>query len=138
MRNIVSRVPILAPFLFVAACQEPVADASVTGSIPQTKPGPNWVFQRGLASWYGPGFQGRPTASGERFNSFGMTAAHRSLPFGTKLRVVNEKNGLSVVVRVNDRGPFAHRRIIDLAAGAAEQLGLKKTGTAYVALHRVD
>jgi rare lipoprotein A len=67
-----------------------------------------------------------------------MTAAHRYLPFGTRLRVVNERNGQSVVVRVNDRGPFAHRRIIDLAKGPAQALGLMSTGTAYVSLHRLD
>ncbi len=67
-----------------------------------------------------------------------MTAAHRSLPFGTKLRVVNEKNGRSVVVRVNDRGPFTRNRIIDLAKEPAQELGLTSTGTAYVSLHRVD
>jgi rare lipoprotein A len=67
-----------------------------------------------------------------------MTAAHRSLPFGTRLRVVNETNGRSVVVRVNDRGPFAHRRIIDLAKGPAQQLGLTSAGTAFVSLHRLD
>ncbi|MGO4572267.1 septal ring lytic transglycosylase RlpA family protein [Microvirga sp. 2TAF3] len=96
------------------------------------------AFQIGTASWYGPGFYGRRTASGERFNASAMTAAHRSLPFGTKVRVVNEKNGRSVVVRVNDRGPFAHRRIIDLAKGPADELGLTSTGTAYVSLHRID
>lgn len=91
-----------------------------------------------MASWYGPGFHGRRTASGERFNANAMTAAHPSLPFGTRLRVVNEKNGRSVVVRVNDRGPFAHRRIIDLAKGPAQALGLTTAGTAYVSLHRLD
>ena len=92
----------------------------------------------GQASWYGPGFHGRRTASGERFNSNEMTAAHRFLPFGTRLRVVNEANGRSVVVRVNDRGPFAHRRIIDLARGPAQSLGLTSSGTGYVSLHRLD
>jgi len=96
------------------------------------------AFQRGTASWYGPGFHGRKTASGERFNSYDMTAAHRSLPFGTRLKVTNETNGRSVVVRVNDRGPFAHRRIIDLAKGPAQALGLTSAGTAYVSLHRLD
>ncbi|MCB8822980.1 septal ring lytic transglycosylase RlpA family protein [Microvirga rosea] len=95
------------------------------------------AFQSGTASWYGPGFHGRRTASGERFNSFAMTAAHRSLPFGTKVRVVNEKNGRSVVVTVNDRGPFSRRRIIDLAKGPAQELGLTSSGTAYVSLHRI-
>jgi rare lipoprotein A len=90
-------------------------------------------LQRGAASWYGPGFHGRKTASGERFNTHAMTAAHKSLPFGTKVRVVNEKTGRSVVVRINDRGPYAHGRIIDLAQAPARALGI--LGTAYVSLH---
>jgi rare lipoprotein A len=78
----------------------------------------------GRASWYGPGFQGRRTASGEAFNTNAPTAAHRTLPFGTKVRVVNKKNGRSVVVRINDRGPYAHGRIIDLSRAAAQAIGL--------------
>lgn len=89
--------------------------------------------QRGGASWYGPGFHGRKTASGERFNTHAMTAAHRTLPFGTKVRVVNERNGRSVVVRINDRGPFHRGRVIDLAKAPALALGI--TGTSYVSLH---
>jgi rare lipoprotein A len=89
--------------------------------------------QRGAASWYGPGFHGRKTASGERFNANAMTAAHRSLPFGTKVRVVNERTGRAVTVRINDRGPFHGGRIIDLAAAPARALGV--AGTAYVSLH---
>jgi rare lipoprotein A len=89
--------------------------------------------QRGAASWYGPGFHGRRTASGEAFNANAMTAAHRSLPFGTRVRVVNERTGRSVVVRINDRGPYAHGRVIDLAAAPARLLGVR--GTAYVSLH---
>ena len=92
----------------------------------------------GTASWYGPGFHGRQTANGERYNMYELTAAHRSLPFGTRLKVVNETNGRSVVVRVNDRGPFAHRRIIDLAKGPAQALGLTSSGVGYVSLHRLD
>jgi rare lipoprotein A len=88
----------------------------------------------GKASWYGPGFHGRPTASGERFNSNGYTAAHRSLPFGTKVRVTNLNNGRSVVVRINDRGPFHGGRIIDLAGGAAKAIGLHSSGVAPVKL----
>lgn len=94
--------------------------------------------QRGRASWYGPGFHGRRTASGESFNAAAMTAAHRSLPFGSRVRVVNEATGTSVVVRINDRGPFARGRVIDLARGPAQALGLTQTGTAYVSLQRVD
>ena len=89
--------------------------------------------QRGAASWYGPGFHGRKTASGERFNANAMTAAHRTLPFGTKVRVVNERTGRSVTVRINDRGPFHGGRIIDLAAAPARALGV--AGTTYVSLH---
>jgi rare lipoprotein A len=91
-------------------------------------------LQQGAASWYGPGFHGRKTANGERFNQHAMTAAHRSLPFGTKVRVVNERTGRAVVVRINDRGPFHGGRIIDLAKAPALALGI--TGTAYVSLHR--
>lgn len=87
---------------------------------------------RGLASWYGPGFQGRKTASGERFNQNEMTAAHRSLPFGTKVRVTNRNNGRSVVVRINDRGPFIGGRVIDVSAAAARSLGMVSSGVAPV------
>lgn len=87
----------------------------------------------GTASWYG---SGRRTANGETFHPGAMTAAHRSLPFGTHVRVVNERNGRSVVVRINDRGPFAHGRLIDLARAPARAIGL--TGTARVALTVLD
>ena len=129
----------MMPLLFVAACNTTASnDPSITGSISQPNIETSQAFQKGTASWYGPGFHGRKTASGERFNSYDMTAAHRSLPFGTRLKVTNETNGRSVVVRVNDRGPFAHRRIIDLAKGPAQALGLTSVGTAYVSLHRLD
>jgi rare lipoprotein A (peptidoglycan hydrolase) len=74
-----------------------------------------------VASWYGPGFHGRRTASGERFNQHAMTAAHRTLPFGTLVRVTHK--GRSVVVRINDRGPFIRGRSLDLSKGAARQIG---------------
>ena len=80
--------------------------------------------QRGVATWYGPGFAGRRTASGERFNPQAMTAAHRTLPFGTRVTVTNERTGRSVIVRINDRGPFGHGRVIDLSKGSAEALGI--------------
>ncbi|ANY79258.1 hypothetical protein BB934_14405 [Microvirga ossetica] len=139
MKNILTRASAMMPLLFVAACNTTASnDPSITGSISQPNIEAGNAFQRGTASWYGPGFHGRKTASGERFNSYDMTAAHRSLPFGTRLKVTNETNGRSVVVRVNDRGPFAHRRIIDLAKGPAQALGLTNAGTAYVSLHRLD
>jgi len=76
------------------------------------------------ASYYGCDYHGRTTASGERFNMNAMTAAHRSLPFGTRVRVTNLNNGKSVVVRINDRGPFKHGRVIDLSRAAAKKIGL--------------
>lgn len=89
------------------------------------------TFQ-GIASFYGSGFHGRPTATGERFNSEAMTAAHRSLPFGTRVRVTNTRNGRSVVVRINDRGPYIRGRVIDLSTGAARVLGMIGSGIAPV------
>lgn len=88
----------------------------------------------GLASWYGPGFHGARTASGEAFNQHDLTAAHRSLPFGTQVRVTNLNNGRSVVVRINDRGPFSGGRILDLSKGAARVLGVLGSGVAPVRL----
>src|SRR3954469_15935559 len=84
--------------------------------------------QSGGASWYGPGFHGRRTASGERFNSRALTAAHRSLPFGSRVRVTNERTGRSVVVRINDRGPFVGGRVIDLSKAAAQAVGISGVG----------
>ncbi|MBK1990960.1 septal ring lytic transglycosylase RlpA family protein [Sphaerospermopsis aphanizomenoides BCCUSP55] len=89
---------------------------------------------KGMASWYGYDWSGNKTASGERFNPEAMTAAHRSLPLGTKVRVTNTNNGRSVVVRINDRGPYIGGRIIDLSAGAARLLGMIGSGIAPVRL----
>lgn len=88
--------------------------------------------QSGAASWYGSGHR---TANGERFNPNGMTAAHRSLPFGTKVRVENRRTGRAVIVRINDRGPFVRGRIIDLSRGSARALGMG--GTSFVSLQVV-
>ena len=88
----------------------------------------------GQASWYGPGFYGNRTASGEVFRPGTFTAAHRTLPFGTRVRVTNLWNGRSTVVRINDRGPFHGSRVIDLAHGAASELGLTSSGVAQVRL----
>ena len=88
----------------------------------------------GEASWYGPGFYGNRTANGEVFRPGTMTAAHRTLPFGTRVRVTNLWNGRKAVVRINDRGPFAGDRVIDLAHGAASELGLMSSGIAQVRL----
>jgi len=88
----------------------------------------------GTASWYGPGFHGRPTASGERFDQNALTAAHRSLPFGTRVRVTNQANGESVIVRINDRGPFHGNRVIDLSREAAAEIGLLRAGIGRVTI----
>ena len=88
----------------------------------------------GEASWYGPGFYGNYTANGEIYRQGTMTAAHRTLPFGTKVRVTNLRNGRSAVIRINDRGPFVDHRVIDLGHGAASSLGLISSGIAQVKL----
>lgn len=89
---------------------------------------------RGVASWYGPGFHGRKTANGERFNMHEMTAAHKTLPFGTRVLVQNPRTGKEVVVRINDRGPFIKGRVIDLSKAAAKALGIHARGHAAVVL----
>ena len=93
--------------------------------------------QMGKASWYGGKWHGGPTASGETYNKRSMTAAHRSLPFGTRVRVTNLRNGKSVVVRINNRGPYIKGRIIDLSEAAAEQLGMIKAGVVPVKVERL-
>ena len=105
------------------AVAEPGSAASYTEAV---------SFQSGKASWYGPGFHGRRTANGERFNTDDMTAAHRTLPFGTKVKVTNARTGKSVVVRINDRGPYAHGRVIDLSKASAQSIGI--SGVAQVTL----
>jgi rare lipoprotein A len=102
----------------VAAVSNPNAQVTSIGS--------------GLASWYGPGFHGAMSASGEIFNANAMTAAHRTLPFGTQVRVTNMDNGRSVVVRINDRGPYSHGRVIDISEGAARVIGLINSGVAPI------
>ena len=103
-----------------------VAQAAETGSF----------RQEGIASWYGKEFDGKPTASGEVFDSDNFTAAHPTLPFGTILRITNKQNNRQVTVRVNDRGPFVAARIVDLSRAAAEVLDMIATGTAPVILEQ--
>ncbi|MEO6078275.1 MAG: septal ring lytic transglycosylase RlpA family protein [Steroidobacteraceae bacterium] len=88
--------------------------------------------ERGVASWYGPDFHSRPTSSGEPYDMYAMTAAHKTLPIPAYARVTNLGNGRSVVVRINDRGPFVDNRIIDLSYTAAHKLGMTQAGTAFV------
>ena len=94
--------------------------------------------QTGLASWYGRQFHGRKTASGDTFDMNGLTAAHRSLPLNCYVKVTNKTNGKSVVVKVNDRGPFHGNRVMDLSYGAAKQLGITNKGVGNVSIERVS
>jgi rare lipoprotein A len=94
-------------------------------------------LQRGVASWYGPGFHGRLTANGERFDMNELTAAHKTLPFGTRVLVHNPRTGKEVVVRINDRGPFIKGRMLDLSKAAAKALGFKSRGHDAVVLREV-
>jgi rare lipoprotein A len=91
----------------------------------------------GIASWYGPGFHGNLTASGERFNSRALTAAHKSLPFGSRVKVVNQTTGRSVTIKINDDGPHVPGRIIDLSEGAFARIASLGQGVAKVCISRL-
>ena len=93
---------------------------------------------QGVASFYGTRFAGRPTASGETFNPSEFTAAHKTLPFGSRVRVTNPRNGNSVIVRINDRGPYVRGRVIDVSRAAAEELGMVRAGHATVQLELLE
>ncbi len=95
-------------------------------------------WERGVASWYGPGFHKVQTSNGEIYDMYGMTAAHKTLPLPANVRVTNLQNGRSVVVRVNDRGPFVGNRIIDLSYTAAVKLDMLRSGTAMVEVRTID
>jgi rare lipoprotein A len=125
-------VPSAEPEAGFADAFAPFDDPSIVAAPPVADDHPGTAISGGVASWYGPGFAGRKTASGERFDPHQMTAAHRTLPFGSKVRVTH--NGRSVVVRINDRGPFHGNRIIDLSQAAAEELGLRRAGSGPVEL----
>lgn len=92
----------------------------------------------GLASWYGPGFHGRRTANGEKFNQNELTAAHKTLPFNTRVRVTSVSNGQSVIVTINDRGPYVRGRMIDLSSAAARAIGLRGRGVGKVKLEVLE
>ncbi|HEY3916247.1 MAG TPA: septal ring lytic transglycosylase RlpA family protein [Stellaceae bacterium] len=105
---------------------------------PPPPPSPPRFTQIGLASWYGPHFSGKRTADGERLNANALTAAHRTLPINTMVRVTDLENGRSVVVRINDRGPYHRGRIIDVSAEAARMLGMQGDGVARVRIEALD
>jgi rare lipoprotein A len=112
----------------LAADEEQVIDSSSAMELQPQK------TLNGHASWYGPGFHGRKTASGERFDRNEMSAAHKTLPFGTLVRVIDEKTGKSVLVKINDRGPYVRGRLLDLSEAAAQRLGIRGRGTGNVRL----
>lgn len=119
------------------AADPPTTSPSKTSVVTQeTRTKKHW-YQVGKASWYGPHFQGKETASGETFDMYDLTAAHRTLPLGSVVRVTNLKNGNQVTVRINDRGPVYRSRIIDLSYKAAKLLGLKSEGIQTVRLEVV-
>lgn len=125
--------------LTLSACGRTVSKAPV---VPQADPVSFNATEllheeEGYASWYGPGFYGRKTASGQRFTKHKLTCAHRKLPFGTLLQITNLKNGKSIEVTVNDRGPFIKGRVVDLSYAAAKEIGLIKAGAAPVKLKQI-
>ncbi|MBD9396355.1 MULTISPECIES: septal ring lytic transglycosylase RlpA family protein [unclassified Pseudomonas] len=118
--------------LLLAGCSTPRGGLPYGSGAPYDSSVASDYRAEGKASYYGRAHHGNKTASGERFDQNALTAAHRTLPFGTMVRVTNLDNGQSVVVRINDRGPFARGRIIDVSRKAAESLGMLKTGVAPV------
>lgn len=101
-------------------------------------PSAEGYVEEGVASWYGPGFHGKPTSCGEIYDMEAMTAAHKTLPLGTYVKVTHLENGQSIIVRVNDRGPFVSGRVIDLSSKASQMLGVKQKGVAHVRVEAVE
>lgn len=101
-------------------------------------PSAKGYVQEGLASWYGPGFNGKPTACGEPYNMWAATAAHKTLPLGTYVKVTNLDNGKTAILKITDRGPFVRGRIIDLSARGAEELGCRRKGLARVRVEAIQ
>ena len=125
----------ILPFIFFLTVQ-----LAITINIPnfarsEDDPTGSSFVEIGEASWYGPGFEGRKTASGERFSTYEFTAAHKTLPFGTLLKVTNLENNLFVIVRINDRGPYVRGRILDLSRAAKEKIDMG--GTAKVRIQQI-
>lgn len=124
-----SSVPMAAALALVLAAGLDQPDLAKARGVDDAGPG---FRQVGLASWYGPGFHGRLTASGDRFDQNDLTAAHRKLPLGSEVKVTNLENGRSIVVEINDRGPYVAGRVIDLSKAAARRLGIIEEGLAKV------
>ena len=135
-------IPVQAPQSYVPQARYDIASADGEDGLPwdglPDDAPPARVFERGGASWYGMQFHQRKTASGERFDMGALTAAHKTLPFGSQVCVRSLVNGLEVLVRINDRGPFAAGRVIDLSRAAAEALGMVGLGIKQVSLTLVE
>jgi len=134
--HVVSRVVSRLALAVLILCQI-LAIACSSNRKPASPPTLGVPVERGIASWYGPKFNGRMTASGERYDMNALTAAHPSLPFGTRIGVRNTHTGREVVVRVNDRGPYSRNRILDLSYAAAREVGVVGPGTASVEVYLV-
>jgi len=132
------RIPDAVPRVESRSATVNPASYEVWGSRYRVMQDPSGYRERGVASWYGTKFQGRSTATGERYDLFQMTAAHKSLPIPCYARVTNLQNGRSIVVKVNDRGPFHSDRIIDLSYVAAGKLGFADNGTGLVEVEYID
>jgi rare lipoprotein A len=128
----------LFTLLVLFGCAVPPPRVRVPQFPPQAQSSNGRVTQIGIASWYGPGFHGKATASGEVYNQNDLTAAHQTLPLGTRVMVTNLENGSATEVLVNDRGPFAKGRIIDLSYAAAQSIDIVGPGTALVRLDVID
>lgn len=134
-------------FCLLSACGGKTSwrKGGVVGSKPYTIRGKTYYplksahgfVEEGIASWYGPGFHGKATATGETYNQYAMTAAHKILPLGTQVRVTNLGTGRSILVRINDRGPFVDDRVIDLSKAAATRLNIIGKGTARVRIQSI-
>ncbi|SRR6266404_2532410 len=137
MRRVLATL-LAAGVLAAGASAAPVKKSNSAQKVPTTQKKSNRPYQVGRASWYGKKFDGRSTASGEPFDMFQFTAAHLTLPLGSLVRVTSLRNGRSVVVRVNDRGPMVAGRIIDLSYGAAQMLEVGGRGVERVRLDLLD
>lgn len=132
-------IPLFAPFLFLVLRRALLAGALAAILAPMVRAQVDIGYSEvGIASYYGSEFHGRPTATGERFNMWAMTAAHKSIPYDAQVRVTNLDNNQSVVVRINDHGPFKPGRIIDLSKGAAARIGMIEKGTTRVRVEVID
>lgn len=134
MRGAKTSAAALVAAVLLAGC---VASPRFT-SAKAPRPGDYALVEEGIASYYADEFNGRTTSNGERYDMHQMTAAHRTLPFNTRVRVTNKNTGQSIVVRINDRGPFKDDRIIDLSLAGAKALSLISTGTAPVRLEVIE